>query len=218
MAAEAVAFGFLRKIKKNTDFFGARIQTTINANIIPDTNFHDQSDGLNTNLSNIEHHFLNIECTWTRTPYFCFEQASNIKPYRAFTRFAKLLIGLTRISFFQSSNKLKRVHILVFELEHPIFGFERSNIVLQTNNPSLKPAVGLGKTLFLFHSWILKKEMTHSCLNHFQTYCWIIDNSLRRIRCRKSQEQKLKYELLSGKTCFMAANSVRLSPKGFMSC
>ena len=174
-------------------------------NIIFWTSFFEHRMNLNM-LIELEH------------PILCFEQASNIQPYRAFTRFAKFLIGPNRTSFFQSSNKLERVHILVIELEHPIFGFERLNIVLQTNNPSLKPAVGLGKTLFLFHSWILKKEMTHSCLNHFQTYCWIIDNSLRRIRCRKSQEQKLKYELLSGKTCFMAANSVRLSPKGFMSC
>ena len=28
----------------------------------------------------------------------------------------------------RTSNELERVHLLVIELEHPIFGFERSNI------------------------------------------------------------------------------------------
>ena len=66
------------------------------------------------------------------------EQTTNINPNRAFTRFTKLLIELTRTSFFRTSNKLKRVYVLVIELEHPIFGFERSNIELQTLfDPSL---------------------------------------------------------------------------------
>ena len=38
------------------------------------------------------------------------------------------LIELTRTLCFQTLNELKRVHQLVIELEHPIFGFERSNI------------------------------------------------------------------------------------------
>ena len=33
---------------------------------------------------------------------------------------------------FRTSKQLKRVHLLVVELEHPIFGFERSNIELRT--------------------------------------------------------------------------------------
>ena len=38
----------------------------------------------------------------------------------------------------QPSSKLERVHLLLIELEHPIFGFERSNIELRTLfNPSL---------------------------------------------------------------------------------
>ena len=34
---------------------------------------------------------------------------------------------------FRTSNKLKRVHLLVIELEHPGFGFERTNIEHRTN-------------------------------------------------------------------------------------
>ena len=41
----------------------------------------------------------------------------------AFTRFIKFFIELS-----QTSNELKRVHVLVIELEHPIFGFERMDI------------------------------------------------------------------------------------------
>ena len=42
------------------------------------------------------------------------------------------LIELTLTLFFQTLNELERVHQLVIELEHPIFGFERLNIKLQT--------------------------------------------------------------------------------------
>ena len=34
--------------------------------------------------------------------------------------------------FYQTSNELERVHLLVIELKHPIFGFKQSNIELQT--------------------------------------------------------------------------------------
>ena len=64
-------------------------------------------------------------------PIFGFER-TNIEPIRAFTKFTKLLIELTRTSFFRTSNKLERVHLLEIELEHPIFAFERSNIELRT--------------------------------------------------------------------------------------
>ena len=33
---------------------------------------------------------------------------------------------------FRTSNQLKHVHLLVIELEHPIFGFEQTNIEHQT--------------------------------------------------------------------------------------
>ena len=71
-------------------------------------------------------------------PKFGFEQM-NIEPNRTFTKFTKLLIELTRTSFFRTSNELERVHLMVIELEHPIFGFERSNIKLRTLfDPSLE--------------------------------------------------------------------------------
>ena len=45
---------------------------------------------------------------------------------------------LTQTPFFQTSNELERVHLLVTELKHPICGFKRSNIELQTLfDPSL---------------------------------------------------------------------------------
>ena len=98
----------------------------------------------NTILSNIEQtrtsnelkrvHLLVIEL---EHPIFGFE-GTNIEPNGAFTRFTKLLIKLTRTSFFGTSNELERVHLLVIEFEHPIFGFEQSNIKLRTLfNPSL---------------------------------------------------------------------------------
>ena len=45
----------------------------------------------------------------------------------------------SQTSFFQTSNRLQCVHILVIKLKHSIFGFERSNNKLQTwFDPSLK--------------------------------------------------------------------------------
>ena len=35
----------------------------------------------------------------------------------------------TQISFFRTSNRLDSVHIFVIKFEHPIFGFERMDIV-----------------------------------------------------------------------------------------
>ena len=92
------------------------------------------SDGSNTILSNIkrtptsfyEHRMIKLE-----HPTFGF-QRKNIEPNRAFTRFTELLIELTRTTFFQISNELERVHLLVIKLKHPIFGFERSKIELRT--------------------------------------------------------------------------------------
>ena len=52
----------------------------------------------------------------------------NFNKDKAFTRFTKLLIELTRTLFFRLSNESKRVHLFVIKLEHPIFGFKRSNI------------------------------------------------------------------------------------------
>ena len=56
------------------------------------------------------------------------DQTSNFEPNTVFTTFTKLLIELTRTSFFRTSNELERVHLMVIELEHHIFAFECSNI------------------------------------------------------------------------------------------
>ena len=82
-------------------------------------------------LSNIERvHLLVIEL---EHPIFGFERSNiNFEPNRAFSRLPKLLFELTRTSLFRTSNELERVHLLIIELEHPIFGFERSNIELRT--------------------------------------------------------------------------------------
>ena len=82
----------------------------------------------------LEHHFSNIErtrtCSFvddrTRTPYFWLR--TNFEPNRAFTIFTKLLIELTRTAFFRTLNELERVHLLVIELKHLNFGFERMDI------------------------------------------------------------------------------------------
>ena len=85
-----------------------------------------------------EHHFwtlniLNVFIYWQANSNALFlvlnEQALNIKPNRAITRFARLLIVQTWTSFFWTSNELKCVHLLVIDLKHPIFGFEQSSIV-----------------------------------------------------------------------------------------
>ena len=75
--------------------------------------------------------FSNIERTWTcssigdrtRTPYFWL-RTNEHRTKKAFTIFTKSLIELTQTSIFRTSNELERVHLLVIELEHPIFGFE----------------------------------------------------------------------------------------------
>ena len=47
-------------------------------------------------------------------------------------------IDRTRTSFFEHRNELEHVHLLMIELEHPILGFERSNIEIRTLfDPSL---------------------------------------------------------------------------------
>ena len=68
-----------------------------------------------------------------QTLIFGFEQ-TDIKhqTQKPFTKFTKLFIEQTRTSFFRTSNGLERVHLLLIELKHPIFGFEGSNIELQT--------------------------------------------------------------------------------------
>ena len=109
------------------------------------------SDGSNTILSNIdrtrtsffEHRTnSNVFIYWWSNSNTLFlasnDRTSNFEPNRAFTRFTKLLFELTRTSLFRTSNELEHVHLLVIELEHPIFGFERSNIELRTLlDPSL---------------------------------------------------------------------------------
>ena len=61
---------------------------------------------------------MNIQCLASK------EWTSNIKSNRAFERFTKLVIEQTRTSFFPTSNGLEHVHLLVIQLEHPIYGFE----------------------------------------------------------------------------------------------
>ena len=75
----------------------------------------------------LEHFFSNIE--WTRTCSFVGDRTrtSNFEPNRAFTTLTKSHIELTRTSFFRTSIELEHVHLMV--IEHPIFGFKRSNTV-----------------------------------------------------------------------------------------
>ena len=101
------------------------------------------SDGSNTILSNIDRtrtsffeHQTNSNvfiCWWSNSNTLFLasnDRTSNFKPNIAFTTWTKSLIELTWTSFFRTSNKLKRVHLMVIERKHPIFGFERSNIKL----------------------------------------------------------------------------------------
>ena len=109
------------------------------------------SDGSNNILSNIEQtrtSFFehrtnsNLFIHWWSNSNTLFlalnDRTSNFEPNRAFNRFTKLLFELNWTSLFWTSNELERVHLLVIELEHPIFGFEWSNIELpKLFDPSL---------------------------------------------------------------------------------
>ena len=113
-------------------------------------------------LNELEHHIPNIEQTWTCssinnltcTPYFgiwtiehrtwnivwpittifCFKgngyRTSNLK--ESSLDLLNHSLNSLEHHFFRTLNRLKLVHLLVIELEHPIFGFERSNIELWT--------------------------------------------------------------------------------------
>ena len=78
--------------------------------------------------SKLKHHFLNIKRTQTcssigdqtQTPYFWLRT----------NELRTLNVILTRTSIFSTSNELKHVHLVVIELEHPIFGLERLYIKL----------------------------------------------------------------------------------------
>ena len=104
----------------------------------------ESSDGSNTILSNIEQTRTSIFRTSTNPNMFIYwwsnsntlflasNEQTNIKPKRAIIRFTNLLIKQTRTSIFWTINELHRVHLLVIELEHPIFCFDWLNIELQT--------------------------------------------------------------------------------------
>ena len=123
------------------------------------------SDGSNTILSNIERtrtsffehrKNTNVFIYWWSNSNTLFlasnDRTSNFEPNRAFTRFTKSLIELTQTPFFQTSNELERVHLLVTELKHPICGFKRSNIELQTLfDPSL---ITVRKNTFQYNSGV----------------------------------------------------------------
>ena len=84
------------------------------------------------------------QCNWTsnelervhilviklKHPIFAFKRI-NIEPNRAFTRFTELLIAWTDSNIvLQMSNERERVHLLLIQLKHPIFGYEWWNIEL----------------------------------------------------------------------------------------
>ena len=101
------------------------------------TQFYRTSDEL-------EHHFLNVEITWVCSSIYDRTWTSHFWLWMNKHRTSNL-IGLSVDLLNYSSNWLKhhffeleRVHLFVIELEHPIFGFERSNIKLWTLfDPSL---------------------------------------------------------------------------------
>ena len=107
------------------------------------------------NVTFIEHQFSNIERTRicsstghrTRTPYFWLWTIEH--PTSNLMGPSLDLLNCnehTRTSVFRTSNELERVHLLVIELEHPIFGFERKN--LEPNRALLDL---LSKLLFEHH-------------------------------------------------------------------
>ena len=103
------------------------------------------SNGSITILSNIERTRTSFFEHWKNSNMFIYwwsnsnERTSNIEPNRAFTTFTKLLIELTRTSFFRTLNELEHVHLMGIKLEHPIFSFELLNIDVRTLfNPSLQ--------------------------------------------------------------------------------
>ena len=92
---------------------------------------HPFSSILFRTSNKLEHvHLLMIELEHLN---FGFER-TNIehRTQKAFTNFTKLFIEQTRTSFFRTLNGLERVHLLLIKREHPIFGFEPSNIERRT--------------------------------------------------------------------------------------
>ena len=91
------------------------------------TPFYRTSNELEDHFSNMEHvHVLMIEHL-----NFGFEQTDiKLQTEKFFNRFSKSFLEQTPISFFRTSIELEHVHLLVMEFEHPIFGFEQSNIQL----------------------------------------------------------------------------------------
>ena len=87
------------------------------------TPFYRNIEHIQTNLNVFIYWWSNLNTIFLASN----KQTSNLTN-RALTRFTKLLIELTGTSFFRTSNELERVHLMVIELEHPIFAFERSNI------------------------------------------------------------------------------------------
>ena len=93
------------------------------------------SDGSNTVFSNIdrtrtsffEHRtnlnvFMMIELEHMN---FCFEQMDmEHQTLKAFTKYTRKFTKQTETSSFRTLIGLKRVHLLLIELEHPILGFE----------------------------------------------------------------------------------------------
>ena len=88
------------------------------------------------------------------------ELTSNFQPNRAFTGITKSLIDLTWTSFFQTSDQLEPVHLLVIELKHPIFGFKRSNIELRT---LFDPSIQIFRRYWIWQvlKWSIHKKILY---------------------------------------------------------
>ena len=102
------------------------------------------------------HDFSNIEGTQTclsignqtRTPYFWLQKIAHR---------TSNLIGLL-LNY--SSNSLECVRLMVIELEHPIFGFERSNIKLWTSfDPSVLSRFESVLSLFAFNNLVFNQSI-----------------------------------------------------------
>ena len=106
------------------------------------------NDGLNTILSNIERSRKSIFKHGTSLNVFIYWWSNLNTLFLAWNEGTSNLIGLSldllnhssnwlKYDFFLTSNELKRVHLLVIKLEHPIFGFEHSSTIRYAVVPKL---------------------------------------------------------------------------------
>ena len=135
------------------------------------TQFYRTSNGY-------EHHFSNIERTgpcssignWTGTPGIEWRDIER----QTFNRFAKLLIELTRTSFFRTLNKIEHVHLL--DIKH-----RTSNIFRPITKHCRALILGLAKIRDCKNYCIFRTKKSPNVTPIYSLRNWIVNILLTRL-------------------------------------